>query len=202
MYLFIPLLIILVSLVGALLIIWRKLPYLKKITNPPSISSAESMPFALLSDFFPEVASYFKKVDLTSYKNHLMKELEKFLRRLRVLSLKLDGFTNKLLAKIKSENVKNGHTLAQEFKDESSVKVITKKESPEERAKKEEQALIIEIAKNPKNPELYKKLAEVYLSVKNFSDAKESLETALELDSEDQQTKEKLETINKVILPM
>ena len=156
------------------------------------------MPFALLSDFFPEVASYFKKVDLTSYKNHLMKELEKFLRRLRVLSLKLDGFTNKLLAKIKSENVKNGHTLAQEFKDESSVKVITKKESPEERAKKEEQALIIEIAKNPKNPDLYKKLAEIYIVLKNSSDARESLKAALELNPEDHKTKEKLETMKEV----
>ncbi|MBI2676827.1 MAG: tetratricopeptide repeat protein [Candidatus Yanofskybacteria bacterium] len=199
MYLIIPLFIIFVSLFGVMLIVWRKIPYLKKITNPAPISFSESVPLVLLSDFFPEVANYLKKSDLTAYRNHLMKELEKFLRRLRVLSLKLDSFTNKLLAKIKSENLKNGHTLAQEFKEAAEVKTIQRKESFTERAKKEEQALIIEIAKNPKNPELYKKLAEVYLSVKNFSDAKESLETALELDPEDQQTREKLETVRRLL---
>ncbi|MBI2058100.1 MAG: tetratricopeptide repeat protein [Candidatus Yanofskybacteria bacterium] len=199
MYLLIPLFIILGSLFGVLFIVWRKVPYLKKITDPVSASSIDLTPLAFFSDFFPEVAGYFKRVDLGSYKNHLMKELEKFLRRLRVISLKLDSFTNKLLAKIKTENVRNGHSLAQEFKEGAEVKTIQRKESLTERAKKEEQALIIEIAKNPKNPELYKKLAEVYLSVKNFSDAKESLETALELDPEDQQTKEKLEMVRGLL---
>ncbi len=201
MYFIIPLIIAISSLFVAFCVVWRKFPYLKKLSEPatPSLSSNEDNFSVFLSEFFPEVIQYLKKIDLNSHKNNLLKEFEKFLRRLRVISLKIDRFTNNLLAKIKSEVLKSEEQLTSEFKEPVSVRESVKRENPAEKYKKEEQLLIIEIARNPKNPELYKKLAETYTALKNFSDARESLEAALELDPADEKTKEKLEATKKLL---
>ena len=71
--------------------------------------------------------------------------------------------------------------------------------SPEEKQKKEEHVLIIEIAKNPKSPELYKKLADLYILEENFSDAVEALETAMKLNPEDKKTAAKLRAVQKAL---
>ncbi len=200
MYFIIPLTIAVSSLLVVFYVVWRKFPYLKKLSEPAvaSPSSGEAGLPVFLSEFFPEIIRYVEKIDFDFHKNNLLKEFEKFLRRLRVISLKLDSFTNSLLAKIKVEVLKNEERPVGEFKELSVTKSI-KRENPAEKYKKEEQLLIIEIARNPKNPELYKKLAEVYVALKNFSDARESLEAALELDPADEKTKEKLETVRGLL---
>lgn len=196
MFLFIPLATTLLSLFAIFFIAWRKFTYLKKISEPAG-ATIEKNGFAnFFSDLFPEIVYRYKKLDFEAYKSSLLKELEKLLRRLRLISLKIDRLTNSLLWKIKRESDKNGSKKAIEFKTETET-ISPKKENLAESLKREEQQLIIEIAKNPKNPELYKKLADVYIALKNFPDAKESLEAALELDSEDRQTKERLEGIKK-----
>lgn len=196
MFLFIPLVIASISLSTICFIAWRKFPYLKKISEPSAPAAGEYSFANFFSDLFPEVVYRCKKLDFEAYKNSLLKELEKLLRRLRVISLKIDRLTNSLLWKIKTESNKNGAEKAVEFKIETKT-ISPKKENLAENLKREEQQLIIEIAKNPKNPELYKKLAEVYIALKNFPDAEESLEAALELDPEDQKVKEKLEEVKK-----
>lgn len=202
MFFVIPLALILLSLFTICLIAWRKFPYLKKLSEPVRSIQTDSSPdtynFAgLFADFFPEIFYQCKRINFDAYKNSLLKEFEKLLRRLRVLSLKIDSFTNNLIRKIKSENLKNGNIPAAEFKTESEQPALAKKENSAENHKREEQLLIIEIAKNPKNPELYKKLADTYIALRSFPDAVESLEAALELDPEDRKTKEKLGIVKK-----
>lgn len=175
---------------GIFLIIVRKFPYLKKL----SIDPEQKITGTFFSDFFPEIYYRLKKIDLASYRTYFLRESEKFFRRLRVISLKLESFSNALISKIKtSHHYNNGPGSMGEFVKpiNEPVEIIIPVEHPVN-YKKEEQSLIIEIARDPKNPELYRKLADIYLSMENFLDAKESLETVLKFDPDDEKTKEKL----------
>lgn len=198
MYILIPLIIIAVSAAAMIAIVWRKFPYLKKLPVEAVHEGTD-----LWAGFFSEARHYLKKIDFGSYRDLFFKELEKFLRRLRVVSLKLDRFTHHLIDKIRiNENGKEAAgrlALSEESKEEIvPVAVIL---SAEEKQKKEEHALIIEVAKNPKNAELYKKLADLYILSENFPDAAEALKTAFKLDPDDKKTEVKLRAVIKS-LPM
>lgn len=186
-------------MLGILLIVWRKFPYLKKLP----IDAEQKMVGSFFSDFFPELQQSFKKLDWVSYQGYLLREFEKFLRRLKVVSLKLEGWANSLIKKIKSNTpeVKNTKEAISQ-----AVKVVTGPVKvfpvePPVNYKKEEQSLIIEIAKDPKNAELYRRLGDIYIAMKNFVDAQESLKTALKLDPDDDKTKDKLAR-TETMLPM
>ena len=58
--------------------------------------------------------------------------------------------------------------------------------------KNEEQRLIMEIAKNPKDARLYEALGDLYMEMSGFIDAKESYEAAIELNPQDESLKQKL----------
>ena len=105
MYLLVPTAFILTSLCGILYILWKKMPYLK------NLSAGESqIGYSFWEELFPEIFNYLKKIDLSIHKQAWMKEFEKFVRRLHIISLKLDNFTNSLLYKIRTKNgeLKNG----------------------------------------------------------------------------------------------
>lgn len=202
MYIIIPLVIIFVSAFAAAIIIWRKLPYLKKLP----VDSVSVPEVGMLESFFPEASGYLKKVDFSLCRSLFFKEVEKFLRRLRVVSLKLDRFTHHLIDRIHTNGSVKGDVehLTPLSADESeskevemAVSISTAELSVEEKQKKEEHVLIIEIAKHPKNAELYKKLADLYILAENFSDAVEALETALKLDPNDKKAEAKLRAVNK-----
>ncbi|MDP3730940.1 MAG: tetratricopeptide repeat protein [bacterium] len=198
MYIIVPLIIIAGSVAIMAAIVWRKFPYLKKL--PIDSASPE---IGLWTGFFPEAGHYLKKIDFRLYRDLFYKELEKFLRRLRVVSLKLDTFTHHLIDKIRA----NGNGAVEHLTPKSESKeaevpvVVIPVLSREEKQKKDEHALIIEIAKNPKTPELYKRLADIYILTENFADAAEALKTALKLDPEDKKTEIKLRAVEKA-LPM
>src|SRR3990167_9382631 len=102
MYIIVPLIIIAISTVVMAVIVGRKFSYLKKLPID-SVSSPET---GLWTGFFPEANHYLKKIDFHLYRDLFYKELEKFLRRLRVVSLKLDTFTHHLIDKIKTNEFK------------------------------------------------------------------------------------------------
>lgn len=193
MFVLIPLIFLFVSLVGIFYIVWKKMPYLKKLAID---GAGEGHDF--WSGFFPGVSSWVKSIDLEVHKVTWMKEFEKFVRRLHIISLRLDNFTNLLLHKIRTKNgeVKNGAVKAQFEKTEENGKPKTVI-NPLEILKKEEQRLIIEIAKDPKNPDLYRKLGDLYLELKNLKDAEESFLVALDLDPDDLESKNKLHKIKR-----
>ena len=67
--------------------------------------------------------------------------------------------------------------------------------------KKSEQRLIIEIAKNPKNPALYEELGDLYTTSRDYRDARESYEAAIELNSTDEELKKKLSSALEKLNP-
>ena len=175
MFILIPLVLILLSAAGIFAIIWRKLPYLRKL----SVTDVHSGP-GILADFFPELSENINSTRLKHYRMVWFIELEKFLRRLRVLSLKIDRASDSLIIKIRKFTERK-HPLVTEPVLEDKKKAI----------KEEEQRLIIEIAKNPKSPSLYEALGDLYVKMKNFTDAKESYEAAIELDPSKEELKVK-----------
>lgn len=195
MYILVPLIIILISAAVMAAVIWRKFPYLKKLPIDAAVPESR-----VLEGFLPEVYHFFKKADFGFYRGLFFKELEKFLRRLRVVSLKIDSFTKQLIDKIRVNGTKKKtQHLTPQQEEKEEVVAVSSRMSLEEKQKAEEHVLIIEIAKNPKNPELYKKLADLYILAENFSDAAEALETALKLDPEDKKTAAKLRAVQKAL---
>lgn len=202
MYLLIPLLLIAGSISGIFIIVWRKAPYIKKLaTDGPSLNGSSMSPkvcfFKLFSEFFPEMAGTFKNIKFKEYKDAWLVEVEKFLRRLRLVSLRMDRWSNSWIQGIRKHVDKS---MAQ-----TSTPVMEEKKAPEKQEvkveekvseteifKREEQRIIIEIARNPKNSKLYDALGDLYAKMGDYDDAKESFEAALELDSNNEELKKKL----------
>lgn len=177
------------------------MPYLRKlsVTDIPSDSN-------FLFSMFPELANGINTTRLKQYRAIWLLELEKFLRRLRVLSMKMDRGSYSLITKIRNvtetKHEKSDSLVISEAKDISiiSKSAELKKEESVEDWKKEEQRLIIEIAKNPKNSSLYEVLGDLYIKMGNFSDAKESYEAAIELNpTKEDLIKKHSQAIEKVL---
>lgn len=198
MFIIIPLALIIFSLAAIFFIIYKKLPQLKTISSIEGDSSVSSK-YNLFSvnsfnDFFPEIAEYLKKIKFQEYKNLWLMEVEKILRRLRLVSLKMDRFSDHLIKKIRKVGDSQPKVNAmQELRTGEPVveQPVVIKEKPVhekppivsmESLKSEEQKLIIEIAKNPKDYRLYETLGDLYMKMDNLDDAKESYEAAKELN--------------------
>lgn len=178
MFILIPLTLILASVVGISIIIFRKMPYLNKLTPETHVWGD------VLTDLLPELSEGFKSLKLKEYGNSWLVELEKFLRRLRVVSLKMDRISDSWIKKIRKGNISRTTNSVISEKQEAEAPVMKSQSAPVitmEDMKRDEQKLIIEIAKNPKDSRLYEVLGDLYVSMNNLSDAKESYEAAIEL---------------------
>lgn len=199
MYLLIPLTLILASAIGIFVIVWRKRPYLEKlyVTEVKSESS-------VWSDLFPELEGSLNGSKLKHYRGIWLLELEKFLRRLRVVSMKMDRASDSWIKKIRSSTEKKHPKVHTEA---SGIEKFSIARTPEqtrqdliEESKREEQRLIIEIAKNPKNSALYESLGDLYVKMGNLSDAKESYEAAIELNpAKEELVKKRSQTAENVV---
>ena len=201
MFLFIPLILILASAGGILFIVWRKLPRLEELAERPvadvdgALSRRDDSPFLIFFyDLCPEVWNWARSIKVKEYKEKWLVETEKLLRRLRLVSLKMDRFSDSLIKKIRSKNYSNGsqtYTESDTGKHEESRPNEEIKSNEREEFKKSEQRLIIEIAKNPKNMAFYEELGDLYSEAGEYKDAKESYEAAIELNSNDEELKKK-----------
>jgi tetratricopeptide (TPR) repeat protein len=200
MFFFIPFGIFLVSLSLAVWIIVRKFVYLRKLT-PEVLEGSAAVQESFWAEFFPELTDYLKKIKVRENGVILLAEFEKFLRRLRLVSLKIDTLTNRLIHKVRKTAVRHEGILNKEAESENGsgtetpVQTGTGKEAEEKDLKEEEQHLIIGIAKNPKDAGLYKKLGDIYMKTGEWQDASESFKKALEFDPEDIETKVKLKKL-------
>lgn len=186
MFLLIPLTLILASVIGISVIVFRKMPYLNKLT-PETHARGD-----ILTDLFPELSEGFKSLKLKEYANLWLVDLEKFLRRLRVVSLKMDRMFDSWIKKIRRGTEKKHSSMGvSSGEDINPVRNLARDKvaSPEDLGeatsdgmKREEQRLIIEIAKNPKDAKPYEVLGDLYVKMNNFFDAKESFEAAIELN--------------------
>ena len=199
MFIIIPLALIFGSLAAMFFIMYKKLPQLKSVSSSENNGQAPKYNFSavnLFNNFFPEITEYLKKIKFGEYKTAWLADLKKILRRLRVVSLKIDRFSDQLIKKIrtvgdsaiKTNPAETGTELERTevgIEPPSPIKVIKKakkKNIPVESLKAEEHKLIIEIAKNPKDYRLYETLGDLYVQMANFGDAKESYEAAIELN--------------------
>lgn len=198
MFILVPLTLILTSVVGISVIIFRKMTYLNKLTPETHLRGN------FLSDLLPELSGGFESLKLKEYGDLWLIELEKFLRKLRVVSLKIDRISDSWIKKIRKDNVSSVTTpSAIEKSDFLEAPILKIQPAPKitlEDMKREEQRLIIEIAKNPKDFKLYETLGDIYLKMSNFADAKESLEASIELNPHNEELKKKLsQVVEKLI---
>ena len=198
MFIIVPLLLIIGSLSGIAIIVHRKLPHLKKLI-PETNESGNG----IVKDFFPELFAWICSMEFKSYKQLSLTEVEKFLRRLRVMSLKIDHMSDSMIKKIRKVQLTNH--LEKAVIERPSPDVASAPAAPSQRDKSQhkgdigtgpldigtdelkarEQKLIIDIAQNPKDSELYEELGDLYLKMNSAQDAKESYEAALELNPSD-----------------
>ena len=191
-FILIPLVLILASFGGVLFIVSRKLPRLKELAEAESSNGVPHGWHTLVYDLCPEIWNWAKGIKVKEYKEMWLIETEKLLRRLRVTSQKMDRLSDLLIKKIrKSTNSGNGpiFSAVEEGKEKQNAET---KEDDKVEFKKNEQRLIIEIAKNPKNSALYEELGDLYAKAGDHRDAKESYEAAIELNSNNEELKKKL----------
>ena len=206
MFILIPLILILGSVVGISIIIFRKMPYLNRLTPEIHVSTQTGVWSDILTDLFPEFSEGFKGLKFREYGNLWLVELEKFIRRLRVFSLKMDRISDSWIKRIRRSSNGFMKTVSDVVENVESSGVLVPMIQPVpaiilEDMKKEEQRLIIEIAKNPKDFKLYEILGDVYLKTNNFSDAKESYEAAIELNPHNEELQKKLsQLIEKMLI--
>ncbi len=187
---------ILASIVGISVIIFRKMPYLNKLTPETHLSTQTGAVGDILTDLFPEFSERFKSLKFKEYSNLWLVELEKFLRKLRVVSLKIDRISDSWIKKIRRGNGFGAITSVVSDQTETSIsKIQPSPKTTLEDMKREEQRLIIEIAKNPKDSKLYEVLGDLYVKMNSFSDAKESFEAAIELSPNNEELKKKLSLV-------
>lgn len=189
MFLLIPFAIFLISVGLILGIVARKFVYLKKLT-PEVISGSDEGGF--WSEFFPELSAKIKEIKFREYQVGFLAEFEKFLRKLRLISLKIDTFTDRLIHHVRKTTVANEEILNTELlaKENEVTPEAGKKD-----LKEEEQKLIIQIAKTPKDAKLYKELGNIYMKTGDNQDAMEAFKKAFELDPEDIESKVKLDKV-------
>src|SRR3989344_7001086 len=204
MFILVPLILILVSVVGISVIVFRKMPYLNKLTPETHISVRTGVMGDFLTDLLPEFSKGFKSLKLKEYGDLWLVELEKFLRKLRVASLKMDRMSDSWIKKIRSGSAFSVTNTTTTDKIEDVGAIIPKEQTvPKitmEDMKREEQGMIIEIAKNPKDPRLYEVLGDLYVKMNNFSDAKESFEAAIELSPHNEELQKKLSQVVKKLV--
>ncbi len=201
MFILIPLLCMVVGIAGLVVITYRKLPYLNKLT-PESHETDGNLAYL----YFPELEEFASPLKIKGYQQMSLRELEKLVRRFRMISLKIDHMSDRLIKKIRRQHTANHlehiALTAQEEAQSAPEPVV----DPMDELRDREQQTIIEIAKNPKEPKLYEELGDLYIAMHNIGEAKESYEAALALDPANQQVAGKYKQLLKVsestIVPM
>lgn len=194
LFFLIPLCIFLISLSLIVWVIARKFVYLRKLV-PEALDGSATVQESFWTELFPELAGYLKKIKIREYGVAFLAEFEKFLRKLRLISLKIDTITNQLIHKVRKTTVYHEEVLSKKAEIEEEKASARANGTGRKDWKEEEQELIIEIAKNPKDAELYKKLGRIYLRTGEDKDAHESFKKALELNPDDTEAKARLEKL-------
>ena len=181
-----------VALAGLGYLAGRKFVYLKKL-SPEAISNPPATVRSFWSGMFPEIVSFFGRINWREYRVRITAEFEKLLRRIRLLFLKIDTVTHNLANRMRRSKKHHEAILikeetAKEELLEEAVMAVPVVLDPKE----EEQHLIMEIAKDAKNPDLYLKLGNIYLKTGETENARLSFKTVLDLDPKNWYAKKKL----------
>ncbi|MBU1292156.1 hypothetical protein KKH07_01545 [Patescibacteria group bacterium] len=204
-----------VSLIGLVVIIYRKIPVLARLSNEE---------IAILN----RKKGIFQKLKEIDFKHRLLNIIiasEKFLRRIKIIFLKIENFLSKCInflgnrsqimtqkskEWIRQREMKRRKVKSTQEKIAVEINKEEKKIEPEEiedddlpiaelkKPIKEEQKWIDLIIEDPKNITAYKFLGLLYWKQYNYSDAKASLETAVKYGSKDKKVKEILKEMKNM----
>lgn len=181
------------ALLLLMLIVGRKFVYLRKLT-PEAISEPTQTVAAFGKGMVPEIVAVTGKINLREYRVRLTAEFEKILRRIRLLFLKIDDLTHRAIRRLRRSTKHHEAILVQEEQQEEQIAAATPAPTVID-PKEEEQHLIMEIAKNPKDAALYQKLGDIYIKTGEKDNARMSYKTVLDLDPENWYAKKKLEEL-------
>lgn len=184
----------------------RKFSYLKKISidHASEIEQSVNGYRGFAEAMFPEVFEYIRGVNVAAHKSTVLLESEKLLRKLRIWFLKVDNIVNHWIREIRTSTQEIQEAELEKEREEQraeqgpAVVQMSGGISPEE-LKKEEQRLILEIAKNPKDAQLYRTLGNLYMRLEQFQDARESFLSALKLEPEMTGIQRKLDLLEKIL---
>lgn len=198
---------LLISLGGILYVVKKKISLL---TNLPEQEVAGR---AGQQSIFANAINKLKEVHYTKYKVSVFGWLECVFRKLRVWLLKTDSFFVNRLQNMKERsrifNIRAKAWLVkkhiEDVQQQGEIDELMNGEKKEfevvemEKALgvDEEKELLAKIVKNPRSPDLYKKLADLYIGKNNFQDAKSSLLEVIKLRPTDTEALEKLEELEK-----
>lgn len=201
-YLIVPLAIALGALIGVSVIVWRKMPYLRKLT-PESHEVGDT----LLHDLAPEALHWITHIPWRQYLHAILVELEKLLRWMRMVASAFDRVSDTVIRRVRRvhQDAAKQHeaSVAKEEKKEEERREKEEHEPDDldmrdpEQLKQEEQRLIIAIAQHPRDPKLYGDLAKIYMRVQAYGDAVEALEQAVKLDPENEYLTKRLERAHR-----
>jgi tetratricopeptide (TPR) repeat protein len=202
MFLIIPFSLALAALLVVLVIVWRKRTYLRKLTPEAHVFGETA-----LHDFAPEMMGWIESVPWRRFVHNLLVEIEKVLRKARLLMSSLDQASDKVIRKVRTvhQATAKQHEEIVAQRQEAQEAVEKQAEEPDdldmddpEQLRQEEQRLIVAIAQSPKDIEQYIQLARVYMRLGNFSDAIEALQAASRIEPENEGVLKRLERARKL----
>lgn len=202
LFLTIPIALALLALAAMTVIVWRKMPFLRKLT-PESHEVGDTW----LHDMAPEAIGWFRSVPWRQSMHNVLVEFEKFLRRMRLMMSALDRASDRLVRNVRRVHEQTAKQVqqAQEAKEEKvqAQQELQERDADEldlddpDQLRQEEQRLIIAIAQSPKDPALYSEIARVYMRLKAYGDAAEALAQAVKLDPENESYQRRLESARR-----
>ncbi len=222
MFFLIPFSLFLVASIAIFLIVSRKFVYLKRL-SPNILEDSSVVSGGFIQSFWGELLHWGSSFNFKEEGVKFLSESEKLLRKLRVVALRIDSFTHALIQRIRVTVQEHREKKAQEREraavvppigqpvldsaNEPMVRVIQDDsiaigydlERSRQYLREEEQRLIFAIAKNPRDPQLYKELGEIYIGTREYDDARQSFAMALELDPEDTIIKKKLNRVLNIL---
>lgn len=194
-YLTIPLILALIASMAVVFIVWRKMSFLRKLTP-----EAHEMGESWLHDMAPEAVDWFRAVPWREYLHNVLVELEKFLRRIRLMFMAIDRWSEYLMRTTRRAHQKTAKQVIEHQEQIQAAKEEAVEDDLDEidmddpeQLKQEEQRLIVAIAQSPKDAELYSDLAKVAMRMRNYTDAVEAMEQAVKLEPGNEQYLKRLE---------
>ncbi len=186
MFIITPLILIGASLLGIAAIVRRKLPYVRKLSP-----EAHQVGDHLFQDYFPELVQWISHIPWQEYRKTVLREVEKLLRRLRLVLLKVDHVSDRLIKKVRrthlATHLEQLPSVPEKAEEEpATVYPVKPAEPTQEEMRAQEQQLIIDISQDPKNADLYEKLGDLYVKMDSTQDAKEAYEAALGFSPDNQ----------------
>ncbi|TSC91711.1 MAG: hypothetical protein CEN90_175 [Parcubacteria group bacterium Licking1014_17] len=200
MFIILPLGIFILSLLLIGAVIVRKLAFLRKL-SPEVLENSAVNYRGFWEELLPEAGGIIKFIKSHEWRLKLLEQFEKLFSLLKSISSLIDSLFHKILLLVKRKAKQSEQiVIKEEIKEqkekaeiEEAIEAISEHNGSDIR--EEEQLLIINIAKNPRDPELYRRLGDIYIKTEEYDDARQCFEKAIELNPRDIASRGKLKKV-------